>query len=86
MKKTLCILTSILIITVIIFASTNSYSATKYSVYCANDKIEVDSRDFDQMKSARGSNTCIVKQFDYSSDADNFAKKLGGKGASCKCK
>ncbi len=84
--KNLCILISIFVVMVTLFASTTSYSGTKYSVYCANDKIEVDSRDFAQMKSARGSNTCFVKQFDYSSDADSFAKKAGGKGASCKCK
>ena len=32
--------------------------ASGYYVYCANSKIEVDSRDFAQMKSARGSGIC----------------------------
>ncbi len=61
-------------------------SKTQYSVYCANGKIEVDSRTFDQMKSARGSGTCQLKSFDYKMDADDYAKKQGGAGASCKCK
>lgn len=61
-------------------------SKTQYSVYCANGKIEVDSRTLDQMKSARGSGTCQLKSFDYKMDADDFAKKQGGVGASCKCK
>jgi hypothetical protein len=33
-------------------------SSTKYSVYCANGKIEVDMRTPEQMKSARGSDVC----------------------------
>lgn len=60
-------------------------SGTKYSVFCANSKVEVDSRTLDQMKSARGSGTCLLKEFDYLSDAEDYAKKIGGKGASCRC-
>jgi hypothetical protein len=60
-------------------------SNTNYSVFCANGKVEVDSRTLDQMKSARGSGTCLLKEFNYLSDAEDYAKKIGGKGASCKC-
>jgi hypothetical protein len=62
------------------------FSATKYSVFCANGKVEVDSRTLTQMKSARGSGTCIIKSFDNKMDADKSAKSVGGVGASCKCK
>ena len=41
---------------------------TYYTVYCANGKIEVDMRDPEQMKSARGSNTFPLQQFEYRSD------------------
>ena len=39
-------------------------------------KIEVDMRDPEQMKSARGSNTFPLRQFEYRGDAENFAKSV----------
>ncbi|TGL34725.1 hypothetical protein EHQ52_09525 [Leptospira koniambonensis] len=67
------------------FSSSKVQANTKYSVFCADGKIESDSRTLDQMKSARGSNVCILKEFDYSSDADNYAESIGGKGSACSC-
>jgi len=62
-------------------------SSTKYSVYCANGKIEVDMRTPEQMKSARGSDVCQLGEFNYLSDAQSFAKKnFGGVGAKCSCR
>jgi len=58
--------------------------ADKYRVYCANGKIEVDTRDVKQMKSARGSSTYMLGEFDYRTEAVEFAKKFGGVGAQCK--
>ncbi len=56
------------------------------SVYCANDKIEVDSRDLEQMRSARGSDVCQFGQFNFLSSAEDFAEKnFGGKGKACTC-
>lgn len=61
--------------------------ASGYYVYCANDKIEVDSRDPDQMRSARGSGICLMGQHSYLSDAQSFAQKnFGGVGARCSCR
>ncbi|MGE0424601.1 MAG: hypothetical protein AB7O88_20245 [Reyranellaceae bacterium] len=61
--------------------------ASGYYVYCANSKIEVDSRDFGQMKSARGSGICQLGSFGYLSDAQSFAKKnFGGVGGKCSCR
>jgi hypothetical protein len=61
--------------------------AASYFVYCANDKIEVDSRNFEQMKSARGSGICQLGSFDYLSDAQSFAQKnFGGPGGKCSCR
>ena len=61
--------------------------AASYFVYCASEKIEVDSRSFEQMKSARGSGICQLGSFDYLSDAQSFAQKnFGGPGKKCSCR
>ncbi len=57
--------------------------ASKYYVYCANGKIEIDQRDLKQMKSARGSHTYQMSEFDSRTDAEKFAKQLGGVGKQC---
>ena len=57
----------------------------KYRVFCANGKIEVEQRTLEQEKNARGSNVCMLAEFDYLSDAEKEAEKRGGKGADCKC-
>ncbi|MEP6743091.1 MAG: hypothetical protein ABJB61_11380 [bacterium] len=58
---------------------------SKYRVFCANNKIEVEQRTLEQEKNARGSNVCQLAEFDYLSDADNYAENHGGKGSDCKC-
>lgn len=58
---------------------------SKYRVFCANEKIEVEQRTLEQQKNARGSSVCVLGEFDYLSDAEKFAEQQGGKGASCKC-
>lgn len=63
------------------------FAQSHYYVYCANGKIEVDGRDPEQMRSARGSDTCMLSRFNYLSDAQNFARKnFRGIGARCSCK
>ena len=58
---------------------------SKYRVFCADNKIEVEQRTLEQEKSARGSNVCQLAEFDYASDADKYAENHGGKGSACKC-
>lgn len=61
--------------------------AFAYGVYCANGKIEIDSRSFEQMRIARGSGICAFGQFNYLSDAQNFARRNNFRaGASCSCR
>jgi len=61
--------------------------AAGYFVYCANNKIEVDSRDPAQMKTARGSGVCQMGSFGFRVDAESFAKKnFGGVGGKCACR
>jgi hypothetical protein len=59
-----------------------------YYVYCANSRIEVDSRNPQQMRSARGSGTCQMgPNFRYLSDAQSFAQRnFGGAGRACSCR
>ena len=54
-----------------------------YFVYCANDKIEISMRNLEQMKSARGSDVYQLGGFHYLSDAEDYAQRFGGEGASC---
>jgi hypothetical protein len=58
---------------------------SKYRVFCANGKLEVEQRTLEQEKNARGSSVCQLAEFDYLSDADKYAESRGGKGSDCKC-
>ncbi|MCR5813917.1 MAG: hypothetical protein K6G15_05460 [Desulfovibrio sp.] len=79
MKK----LTGILAVLCFLVLSVQLSQADQYYVYCANGKIEVDTRNPQQMKSARGSGTYMMSSFSHRIDAEKFAKQLGGIGASC---
>jgi hypothetical protein len=58
---------------------------SKYRVFCADNKVEVEQRTLEQEKSARGSNVCMLAEFDYLSDAEKYAEHHGGKGSACRC-
>lgn len=61
--------------------------AVAYGVYCANNRIEIDSRSFEQMRIARGSGICALGQFSFLSDAQNFARRNNLQpGARCSCR
>jgi hypothetical protein len=59
-----------------------------YYVYCANSRIEVDGRNPDQMRIARGSGVCQMgPKFGFLSSAQDFARNnFGGAGRSCSCR
>ncbi len=59
-----------------------------YYVYCANGRIEVDSRDPNQMRIARGSGVCQMgPKFGFLSSAQDFARNnFGGAGRPCSCR
>lgn len=81
---------ALLITLVISFAAARSArmnvrADSKYRVFCADKKIEVEQRTLEQEKSARGSNVCQLAEFDYASDADKYAENHGGKGSACRC-
>src|SRR3982751_3166046 len=84
-------LSTVLLIT-LAFGSTAPGSApksvrddSKYRVFCADNKVEVEQRTVEQEKSARGSNVCMMAEFDYASDAETYAEHHGGKGSECRC-
>jgi hypothetical protein len=59
---------------------------SKYRVFCANSKVEVEQRTLEQEKNARGSNVCVLAEFDTLSDAEKYAEGHGGKGSECSCR
>ncbi|WP_442577464.1 hypothetical protein ACSBOB_17950 [Mesorhizobium sp. ASY16-5R] len=58
----------------------------RYTVYCADDRIEISFWDLEQMKVRRGLDVCQFASYTSYSDALNFARKnFGGEGESCSC-
>jgi hypothetical protein len=77
----------LLLAAMLVFPAATALAQTRYHVYCASGRIEVDSRDPDQMRIARGSSFCQFAVFDFRSDAENLARRqFGGVGASCTCR
>ena len=81
----LLLITFATVITVPALAPRSMSEDSKYRVFCADNKIEVEQRTLEQEKNARGSNVCMLAEFDYLSDAEKYAEEKGGKGAECKC-
>jgi hypothetical protein len=67
-------------------ASAGHLEDSKYRVFCANSKVEVEQRTLEQEKNARGSNVCVLAEFDTLSDAERWAENHGGKGSDCNCR
>ena len=60
-------------------------STSSYGVFCANGRIEIDSRTEDQMRRQRGA--CQFSRFPFRMDAESFARKnFKAVGASCSCR
>lgn len=57
--------------------------AEKYYTYCSNGKVEIDTRDLQKMKSARGGNVYLLGESNFRTDAEKVAKKFGGVGKQC---
>ena len=58
----------------------------RYTVYCADDRIEVSMWDLEQMQVRRGSDVCQFTSYTSYSDALRFASKnFGGEGSDCTC-
>jgi hypothetical protein len=58
---------------------------TTYGVFCANGRIEIDSRSEDEMRRQRGA--CQFGRFPFRMDAESFARKnFKQVGAPCSCR
>jgi len=60
--------------------------AAKYRIFCVNGKIEIDTRDINEMKAARGDQVCELDSFGSLTEARIASKRRGGVGAPCACK
>lgn len=57
-----------------------------YTVYCADDRIEISSSDIEQMQIRRGADVCQFQSYSDRSGAMRFAEKnFGGERAPCSC-
>ncbi|MGE0501972.1 MAG: hypothetical protein AB7I79_13590 [Rhizobiaceae bacterium] len=63
-----------------------AYEVERYTVYCADDRIEISFWDLKQMIVRRGNPVCQFASFTSYSSAITFAdKNFGGEGESCFC-
>jgi hypothetical protein len=64
----------------VVLAETSSYG-----VFCANGRIEIDSRSEEEMRRQRGA--CQFARFPFRMDAESFARKnFKTVGAPCSCR
>ena len=67
-------------------APAGAYEVDHYTVYCADDRIEVSFWDRAQMIVRRGNPVCQFASYTSYSDALTFAQKnFGGEGKPCFC-
>lgn len=75
-----------LLLTIVAPAASIAQDVEKYTVYCADDRIEISFWDLEQMKVRRGSDVCQFASYTSSSSASDFARKnFGGEGKPCSC-
>jgi hypothetical protein len=66
-------------------ATLASAEARGYGVFCANGRIEIDSRSEEEMRRQRGA--CQLARFPFRMDAEGFARRNFTRvGASCSCR
>ncbi len=64
----------------------SAYEVDRYTVYCADDRIEISFWDLAQMIVRRGNPVCPFVSYTSYSDAITFAQKnFGGEGKPCFC-
>lgn len=67
-------------------APASAYEVDRYTVYCADDRIEISFWDLAQMIVRRGNPVCQFASYTSYSDAITFAQKnFGGEGKPCFC-
>ncbi|WP_206625760.1 hypothetical protein, partial [Mesorhizobium sp. M7A.F.Ca.US.001.02.1.1] len=66
-------------------ASPSAEPEQRYTVFCADDRIEVSFWDREQMKVRNGSDVCPFQRYASYSSAWNSPRRIGGEGAGCSC-
>lgn len=68
------------------FSGAAAQNIERYTVYCADDRIEISSADLEQMQIRRGADVCQFQSYSDRSGAMRFAEKnFGGERAPCSC-
>jgi hypothetical protein len=63
-----------------------AYEVEHYTVYCADDRIEISFWDLEQMIVRRGTPVCQFASYTSYSDAIRFAQvNFDGEGSACAC-
>jgi hypothetical protein len=57
----------------------------KYKIYCVNGRLEIGTRNLEEMKAARGNHVCLKGSFDSFEEAIDASKRQGGVGSACSC-
>jgi hypothetical protein len=69
----------------VMITSGTAIAQTTYGVFCANGRIEIDSRSEEEMRRQRGA--CQFARFPFRMDAESFARKnFKQVGAPCSCR
>jgi len=69
----------------VLIGGSAAFAQTTYGVFCANGRIEIDSRTEEQMRRQRGA--CQFARFPFRMDAESFARRNFKKvGAPCSCR
>ena len=64
-----------------------AWQIERYTVYCADDRIEISFWDLEQMIVRRGNPVCLFATYTSRSSAMTFAEKnFGGEGQPCWCR
>jgi len=75
-----------LAVSILVPAACLAQEVEHYTVYCADDRIEISFWDLAQMKVRRGSDVCQFASYTSRSSAMDFAEKnFGGEGKGCSC-
>jgi hypothetical protein len=73
------------VVVALVTMSSAAFAQTTYGVFCANGRIEIDSRSEEEMRRQRGA--CQFARFPFRMDAESFARKnFKSVGASCSCR
>jgi hypothetical protein len=73
------------VVLIVIGGTGAALTQTSYGVFCANGRIEIDSRSEDEMRRQRGA--CQFSRFPFRMDAEGFARRnFKSVGAPCSCR